>query len=703
LSDDTRSLENLLAIEVRRAPAGGHRRRHRFAFIVLTQGHHAARYGAIAAAVVVALAILVAFFPWNALRGPLASYLGHRLQRTVAIDGDLRVHPGLTTRIEIDGLSIGNAAWSDIQPMAHAQRMALTFGLRSLLHVTPDTVALSEPNVVLEKNPAGDANWHFGGGGAGAPGFGTITVDRGTVRYRDPALRADITIALQSTAPAPNVPSALRFDGDGTLRGDRFTITGQGHGFSELRRVDEPYQLNLDLHAGATEIAFDGTIVPAAPQNLRGGLRLRGPDLSQLYPIVPSPLPWTPPYNLAGDLVHGNQRWDFQRISGTVGKSDLAGEFRIDLSQKRPLTTADLSSRKLDYKDLGGFVGLPPGEPADKAKTPEQQAELRKREATTRVLPDKPFDLVKLRDHDVDLKFRATSARWGRFPLDSLIGHLTLNDGVLHFEPLDFGIADGHVVSHITVDASKREPVARAELEIRRVELKRIFPTLASPQGSAGRVGGRARFDTAGNSVAAMLASADGEAAVAMAGGEASTLRLVLTNLDLARAAALLIGGDQTAQVHCAVAAMHATRGVIVPDLMVIDTSAELIKGAGSIDFRDEKYDLQLYADSKKPSILALRGPIRITGTFKTPVVRPAVGQAVARVGAAVGLGILAPPLALLPLIDIGDAPNADCRALYQDARIASGTKETLSHPPAEHSSDRKGTKRAAEQMAGSR
>jgi len=238
LSDDTRSLENLLAIEVRRAPAGGHRRRHRFAFIVLTQGHRAAGYGAIAAAVVVALVILVAFFPWNALRGPLASYLGHRLQRTVAIDGDLRVHPGLTTRIEIDGLSIGNAAWSDIQPMAHAQRMALTFGLRSLLHVTPDTVALSEPNVVLEKNPAGDANWHFGGGGAGAPGFGTITVDRGTVRYRDPALRADITIALQSTAPAPNVPSALRFDGDGTLRGDRFTITGQGHVFSELRRVD---------------------------------------------------------------------------------------------------------------------------------------------------------------------------------------------------------------------------------------------------------------------------------------------------------------------------------------------------------------------------------------------------------------------------------------------------------------------------------
>jgi AsmA family protein len=669
---------------------------------VFIQGHHAVRYGTIAAAIVVALVILVAFFPWNTLRGPLASYLGHRLHRTVAIDGGLRVHPGLTTRIEIDGLSIGNATWSDIQPMAHAQRMVLTFGLRSLLHVTPDAVDLSEPNVMLEKSPAGEANWRFGGGGGGLPGFGTITVDRGTVRYRDPTLRGDITIALQSTAAAPNAPSILRFNGQGTLRGDRFSIAGQGRGISELRRVDDPYQLSFDLHAGPTEIAFDGTIVPAAPQNLRGGLRVRGPDLSQLYPIIPSPLPWTPPYNLAGDLTHGNQQWDFQRINGTVGKSDLAGDFRIDLSQKRPLTTADLSSRKLDYKDLGGFVGLPPGEPGDKAKTPEQRAELRKREATTRVLPDKPFDLVKLRNHDVDLKFRATSARWGALPLDNLAGHLMLKDGVLRFEPLDFGIADGHVVSHITVDASKREPVARAELEIRRVELKRIFPKLASPQGSAGRVGGRARFDATGNSVAAMLAAANGEAAVAMAGGEASTLRLVLTNLDLARAAALLIGGDQTAQIHCAVAAMHATRGVIVPDLMVIDTSAELIKGHGSIDFRDEKYDLQLNADSKKPSILALRGPIRITGTFKTPVVRPAVGQAIARAGAAVALGILAPPLALLPLIDIGDAPDADCRALYQDARVASGTKAPSAHTPAANPGREK-SQQTPERMAGSR
>ena len=97
---------------------------------------------------------------------------------------------------------------------------------------------------------------------------------------------------------------------------------------------------------------------------------------------------------------------------------------------------------------------------------------------------------------------------------------------------------------------------------------------------------------------------------LAMRGGEASTLRLVLTNIDLARAAQLLMGGDETAAIHCGVAALHAKNGVMTPDLFVVDTSAELITGTGSVNFADEKYDVHLKASSKTPSILALKGPI---------------------------------------------------------------------------------------------
>jgi uncharacterized protein involved in outer membrane biogenesis len=632
----------------------------------------ALRHGAIALAVVAALGIAIAFFPWNVLRGPVAAHFTHRLDRPVTIAGDLQVHLGLPLRVVANDVSLANAAWSDVQPMAHVRQIALTYSWHSLLHLTPDRVDLVAPNVIFERNAQGDVNWHFGNGKSqGAPWLGAIAVERGSLRYRDAKLPGDVTLSVQSAPPDAQQNSRLQFAGDGTLRGDALRLAGTAGGLSALRHLDDPYPVALDVKSATANIHFDGSVVPSSPGNLQGALVIGGQDLSKLYPIVPSPLPWTPPYALNGRLAHDAGRWHFTEITGTVGSSDLAGEFTVDLSQPPAATRADLTSRKLDYKDLGGFIGLPPGEGGKRAKTLEQRREATKRAASDRVLPDKPFDLSKLRDHDIDLRFSGKSVTWGRFPLDNVALRMTIDHGVVRFAPLDFGIADGHVVTQFVLDLTKPRPEAKADVEVRRVELKRLFPQLASPHGSAGRIGGRARLTASGDDVAALLASMNGEAALAMRGGEMSTLSLVLTNLDLANAASLLMrGGDEKAELRCGVAALSAKRGVLVPERMLVDSEVVLIDGTGSIDFANEKYDVRLDAHSKKPSLLALRGPVLISGTFKHPVVRPALGQAIARVGAAVGLGLLAPPLALLPLIDLGDAPDANCEALYRDVHM---------------------------------
>ena len=623
--------------------------------------------------------LAVAFFPWNVLRGVVASELSGRLHRSVTID-HLSVDLGWTTRVRVDGVTVANAPWSQTQPMATLPTTLLTFSIPSLLRLSPDSVHVGKPRILLEKSPSGDANWNFGDGDSRSGAFvGAIDFEDGKVRYIDPALRADIDTFITSAAKGNE--HLLQFKGGGTLRGEAFEIDGTSAGLGQLRKIDDPYRLTLNARAGRTAVRFDGTVVPSDLQNAKGALHLKGPDLSQLYPIVPTPLPWTPPYDLTGNLTHADARWVFRDIKGTVGNSDLSGDFTVDMSSQRPLTIAELASRKFDYKDLGGFIGLPPANSPQPAKTPEQQQAASKRATTQRVLPDKRFELAKLRDHDVDLKFKGQSVKWGSIPIDNLDTHLTLKQGVMRFKPLDFGLAGGHVISNVTLDVTRDVPTAEATIEARNLELKRIFPQLASPNGSAGRFGGRAQFRTRGNSVADLFAAADGEAAIAMRGGEASTLQLVLTNLDLARAAQLLIGGDETAAIHCAVTALHAKDGVMTPDLLVIDTSAELITGRGSIDFANEKYDLHLKADSKNASLLALKGPIVIGGTFKTPAIHPEVAPVVARVGAAIGLGVLAPPLALLPLIDLGDAPDADCRALYQDARVQTGNNERIARP----------------------
>ena len=636
--------------------------------------------GLIAVIAIAALGLGLAFFPWHVLRGPLASYASHRLQREVTI-GDLDVALGRITRVQLDDLSIGNMTGSTESRMAHASRMVMFFTVMGLLKGEPESLQLMEPDVLLEKNAEGAANWEFNGDGSSLwPNVAAIDVDRGVVRYRDPGLNADFRLSLQTEANEGQ-PSSLRLNGRGKLRGEPFELDGRSEGLVALRRQGDPYLLNVAARSGRTSVRFDGTIVPGDPENVRGMLHLRGPDLSLLYPIVPSPLPWTPAYRLSGELAHAKGAWTFRRFKGVVGDSDLSGDVEIDVSQPRAKTTADLKSVRFDYKDLGGFIGLPPGE-APSRQAAEQQQEARRRAGSSRVLPDKPFEMAKLRAYDADVKFRGTSVKWADVPIDNLVAHLVLQDGVLRFDPLDFGIADGHIVSNVVMDVNRRPAQAHGQLDARNVELKRLFPRLAAPQGSAGRIAGRARFQTEGDSVAQLFAAMDGRAALSMRGGEASTLALVLTNLDLARAAVLLLRGDENAEISCAVTALRANAGIVQPDLLVIDSAAEVITGEGTIDLRQERYDLRLKGDSKHPSLVALRGPIVIGGTFKAPTVGAALGPVAARVGAAVGLGALAPPLVILPLIDLGDAPDIDCRAATDEARARSGTTERIARGP---------------------
>jgi uncharacterized protein involved in outer membrane biogenesis len=83
---------------------------------MLFAGSRARRYTAVSFGVVAALLLIVLLFPWNLLRGPIASIVGSRLQRPVTI-GHLAVRWG-HDGYQLDDLAIGNAAWSTTQPMA---------------------------------------------------------------------------------------------------------------------------------------------------------------------------------------------------------------------------------------------------------------------------------------------------------------------------------------------------------------------------------------------------------------------------------------------------------------------------------------------------------------------------------------------------------------------------------------------------------
>jgi AsmA family protein len=97
---------------------------------------------------------------------------------------------------------------------------------------------------------------------------------------------------------------------------------------------------------------------------------------------------------------------------------------------------------------------------------------------------------------------------------------------------------------------------------------------------------------------------------------------------------------------------------------LLLDTSDAVASGTGTIDFGAEQLNYELRTEPKHFRIGSLPAPIKITGTFQNPSIGPNVAKLGARGGAAVGLGLLAAPLALLPTIQFGVGDDNRCGAL---------------------------------------
>src|SRR6185312_15750663 len=78
-------------------------------------------------------------------------------------------------------------------------------------------------------------------------------------------------------------------------------------------------------------------------------------------------------------------------------------------------------------------------------------------------------------------------------------------------DPLSFVLAGGTVRSNISLDGSRAPMRGVLKLDARHLKLKQLFPTSEPMRTSFGEINGDADLTAQGNSVAALLGSANGE------------------------------------------------------------------------------------------------------------------------------------------------------------------------------------------------
>jgi uncharacterized protein involved in outer membrane biogenesis len=626
--------------------------------------------------------LLATVWDWNWFKPWIERRVEAETGRRFQIGGNFDVDLGWpSARVRAEHVSLANAGWSKTPQMFEAEAVELLVMLRPAWRSRwrLPLARLERPRLTLERVAGQPPNWQFrGGGGSGRRvEIGDLLMDEGQLRVRDVPGRTDLSLSARSGPRGlDDAMAPLLVAGQGRYRGFDFALDGRVESPLALRARQRPYRIDLQARAGATHAHARGQLEGMGRlRNFDLDLTLRGDDLGQLDPLLDLVLPPTPPYRFEGRLRRRGDAWHYDPLQGQLGDSDLRGSATLTLGGVRPHLAADLVSQRLDVDDLAGFVGAPPSGGRGETASAAQRAEAAALAQRERILPRRPWRADRLRRMDADVRLDAPRVDAGALPIDALRGRLRLEAGVVRVDPLTLSVAGGQVDSRLELDAS-REPIeASADLTLRGLELPKLFAQAELTRSSVGRIGGRVQLQGRGESLAAVLATADGEVGLVMGRGRISNLLLEVAGLDVAEALKFLLGKDRVVPLRCAHADLVAKDGIVTTRRFVFDTTDTVLYGEGTIDLRDERLDLLLRPRPKDKSLVSLRSPLQVDGRLKDPDIHPKPGPLALRGLAAAALYSIAPPASLLALIETGPGKDANCDL---QAVAAQGGEEPL-------------------------
>ena len=592
--------------------------------------------GAIFGVIAVATAILVATLDWNKAKGYISAGVSKATGRQLRINGDLEVELGWIARVHASQIQFENAPWSTPPQMLEVGLVEAEVDLWQLLKwrfVLP-TVTIAQAKVSLEKNAKGAANWEFRAAPAVTgpipekrtefPVIEKLIVKDSTFLFANQQTKTRLELQLTQAEATGFLEAPVKLKAEGAYQKQPMTLSVEGGSYQNLRSAQEPYPLDIKLGVGKVKANIKGNL--AEPLEMKGEdvtLDIQGDDMANLFPLLRLVFPSTPPYKLKGRLKHEAKVWSLSNFSGRVGDSDLSGTLRVDTGPKRPVLKADLVSNLLDFDDLAGFIGATPGTASGETTSEEQKKRAAVEKTDDRIFPDQPYNLERLRAMDANVRLRAKQILAPNLPVDTLTAQLSLNDGVLKFEPAAFGVADGRIELYSTFDGSTRPSKVNIDARLRQLDLKRLLGKSTFAEKSLGPIEGRINIAGTGESFRELMATASGNTFVVMSGGEVSGLLVELAGLDVAQTLGVLVEGDNPVPIRCAVVDLHGQDGQMGVQTLVLDTTDTVIFGEGKIDLRNEQLDIVLTPVPKDFSPLSLRTFIRVGGSFTNVSVFP--------------------------------------------------------------------------------
>lgn len=629
----------------------------------------------------------------NQYRSTIAEAAKAATGRKLTLGGPLSLELGWTgPAVVAERVSFANAPWGSRPEMARLERLEAQVALLPLLRgeIRLSRLVLVKPDILLETGPKGQANWKFGEEGGGGEGGAALPVTEGVrvriqkakLAFRDGRTGRTYRLAIDEMVLKPG-GDGLGISLKGTAENLPVTLEGTTGPLTRLTTQGAMFPVELTADVGGVRAKLSGRVrdllLPGRYVHLKVSVAAK--DLGALKDWMGAAAAGLRDLSLKADLGAEGPRFLVKNLKLRADGSDLSGQVHADASGKKPMVKADLRSSRLDLTQL--MAG-------EKAKKPTAGGKIFSRE---------PLPLGALSAAEVEVHYAAKELVTPTVRLHDLDVTLTLHKGRLSVKPLTARMAEGRMEGELGLDAARRPPEAALLLKVQKASVGQLLKEAGLPGLAKGRVDFEARLRGRGKSVAAIMASLDGQTKLLMGKGEASTAGLDVAIGGLRQVVGTLLSRRAaTARINCAASNFVFKNGVGTSRLTLVDSEYSTIAGKGSVNLGRETLNLTITPESKSAT-LNVAIPVKVGGTLASPTFRPDELAAARKIGGLVSLFVF-PPAAVVALGDLGTNGNACLQIAKGGARPAGTEKKEESPVQAVGEKAEKMGKKAAESVS---
>lgn len=563
------------------------------------------------------------FLPGERIARIAADQIEAQTGRAVTLTGEAEVTWYPVLGVTTGPIEMANAPWSDKGPMFRAEGLRIGVDAKT---VFSDEIRVTElrairPEILLERNAEGAANWNFGGaGGSGGsattapadtsgPGLhlDRLEVTNATLRmiapgeetaYRD----VDLTIDWPASAGPVDVAMTLR------PAGEPITLTTRLAALEPLLAGETvPLEFTATGPGGTMTFSGKASSAPTADGRIEAEVANLASFTQALgLGAVEMPAGFGPSAAFTGQVaLAGDSRLALR--DGNLRMGEARAQIRADVDYaSRPRVSAEVTMDRLDLAPMLVGQGTGAGHGGGGA-TGWSQA---------------PIDVSALSVLDGEIAFAANTVDLGDIELGPVRTTTRIDNARAVTDLAQVGAFGGSLGGQFIINNRSGLSMG-GDLSATGVDLKRMLGELADVQRITGTGEARVTFLTSGSSMHALMNALSGE-------GRVSTGRGTFEGIDLDR---LFRAGDATGGTtifDSIDASFRMEKGSLFNDDLALQLASLRAEGKGRIGLGPRDIDYLFTPISLKARDgRGIAIPVRIRGPWSDPAILPDLEAAV--------------------------------------------------------------------------